>query len=537
MTNSERRVQRVRKALAPPGQARDDIAILADLARRMGRDLGDPTAGGSSGTSCALVSPMHAGMSYARLEALGGIQWPCPDEAHPGEPFLHGRLWEEPTSRGRRAPFAAVENARPVEALDARVPAPADDRAAARLVQHRRADRRVRLAAPARRGARAVAPTTRRASGVRRASACASRSRRGSVVAPVRFDPGLMPGLVVHDAPLPGRGGHQPADHRRRPIPRAGRRSSRRPRSASTSSTRRAPPSQDDRGPHPIPAPRRDAEREPPSTPCSAPRRTASTVGAARRPRRGGTCSCRRSTRPGARGVGEPGRARLRLRAAARPAGRGVRRRELLRALLLEGAARRDGRPRLRRHRLQGRAAPTRSCAELTASLGHPGDAGPASSTWLRSPCLGLCEQAPAAMLVAAGEAPFERGFGHATPPSVVRRCRRTDRPTPRSAAHRPPAGAASPGLRLLRRVGVVDPASLDAYRAHGGYRALRRALEIGPARRDPRGHRVEARRPRRRGVPHGAQVGGRRARRRARRTTSCATPTSPSRAPSRTAC
>ena len=64
----------------------------------------------------------------------------------------------------------------------------------------------------------------------------------------------------------------------------------------------------------------------------------------------------------------------------------------------------------------------------------------------------------------------------------------------------------ASAGLYLLRRVGVVDPADLDAYRAHGGYAALRRALELGPAAGDPRSHRRGAHGPRRRRVPHRAK-------------------------------
>ena len=60
-------------------------------------------------------------MSYARLEALGGIQWPCPDESHPGETFLHGRLWEVPVG-GRPAPFSVVHHDPPVEQPDAEYP-------------------------------------------------------------------------------------------------------------------------------------------------------------------------------------------------------------------------------------------------------------------------------------------------------------------------------------------------------------------------------------------------------------------------------
>jgi formate dehydrogenase major subunit len=83
VTSSERRVQRVRKALDPPGQARDDMTILCDLARRMGHDWGNPTAE-QVWDELRALSPWHGGMSYRRLEELGGIQWPCPDEAHPG---------------------------------------------------------------------------------------------------------------------------------------------------------------------------------------------------------------------------------------------------------------------------------------------------------------------------------------------------------------------------------------------------------------------------------------------------------------------
>ena len=64
---------------------------------------------------------MHAGMSYARLEELGGLQWPCYDEEHPGELFLHSRLWERPLS-GPRAPFVPVEHDPPVDELDDEFP-------------------------------------------------------------------------------------------------------------------------------------------------------------------------------------------------------------------------------------------------------------------------------------------------------------------------------------------------------------------------------------------------------------------------------
>src|SRR6185436_3754153 len=120
VTNSERRVQRVRRAVAPPPGARGDIEILCELARRCGRDLGNPSAE-DLWNELRKVSPMHAGMSYSRLEALGGIQWPCPDEASTGSPFLHGRLWQDPVV-GPKAPFHALQNSPPVDRLDASYP-------------------------------------------------------------------------------------------------------------------------------------------------------------------------------------------------------------------------------------------------------------------------------------------------------------------------------------------------------------------------------------------------------------------------------
>ena len=76
MTNSERRVQRVRKAIEPPGEARDDLWILTEVARHLGRDWPEPIAE-DVWDELRSLSPMHRGMSYARLEELGGIQWPC----------------------------------------------------------------------------------------------------------------------------------------------------------------------------------------------------------------------------------------------------------------------------------------------------------------------------------------------------------------------------------------------------------------------------------------------------------------------------
>ncbi len=107
-----------------------------------------------------------------------------------------------------------------------------------------------------------------------------------------------------------------------------------------------------------------------------------------------------------------------------------------------------------------------------------------AGATWLRSPCLGLCERAPAAMLTTAGTDHAESAWGHATASSI--RSALSSRLTP------PPGRAPVPQrdepdprfpLRLLERVGRVDPTSLGDYKARGGYAGLRAAVEMGPAR------------------------------------------------------
>ncbi|MCI3238684.1 NAD(P)H-dependent oxidoreductase subunit E [Streptomyces spinosisporus] len=99
-----------------------------------------------------------------------------------------------------------------------------------------------------------------------------------------------------------------------------------------------------------------------------------------------------------------------------------------------------------------------------------------------RSPCLGLCERAPAALAIKAGDPVRTAVSAPATVHEAVLAAS-----SPDSAPEEPPAAmavpqAGDPGLTLLRRVGVVDPASLDDYRSHGGYAALRRAFDLGPA-------------------------------------------------------
>lgn len=206
VTNSERRVQRVRKALDPPGEARDDVWILLELARRLGHDwrYGDHDHGVDHEQidheqiweEVRRLSPMHAGMSWARIEELGGIQWPCFSEDTLEPPFLHGRLWADtPAERGRPAPFSVVVDEPPVEAVSDHFPL--------RLTTGRRLDsyntgvQSGGYRSPTRVGETIdVSPEDALGMGVTDGEIVRVSSRRGSVEAPVRIDPGLRPGLV-----------------------------------------------------------------------------------------------------------------------------------------------------------------------------------------------------------------------------------------------------------------------------------------------------------------------------------------------------
>ncbi|MEX2372452.1 MAG: molybdopterin-dependent oxidoreductase, partial [Dehalococcoidia bacterium] len=117
-TNSERRVQLVRPWADAPGEARDDWEVTAEIARRVLRLLERPTDGFEWSSpsevfdEMAALTPIIAGLTHARLERDGGIQWPCPDAEHPGTP----RLFETEFPRGRGL-FVAVEQGPPAAEL------------------------------------------------------------------------------------------------------------------------------------------------------------------------------------------------------------------------------------------------------------------------------------------------------------------------------------------------------------------------------------------------------------------------------------
>lgn len=195
VTNSERRVQRVRKAVEPPAGARDEIWIMSELARRLDREWGTPTAE-QVWDELRSLAPQLAGMSYARLEALNGLQWPCPDETHPGTQFLHARLWDDdPVKRGRLAPFSLVEHSGPVELPDGDYPFTLST--GRRLESYNTGVQTAGYESPLHRGETLdISPEDASMLGVSAGDIVRVTSRRGSVEAPAFIDRGLRPGVV-----------------------------------------------------------------------------------------------------------------------------------------------------------------------------------------------------------------------------------------------------------------------------------------------------------------------------------------------------
>jgi predicted molibdopterin-dependent oxidoreductase YjgC len=192
-TNSERRVQRMRRTKAPPGEARTDLEIIFALAARLGHDWGVPDAE-RVWDELRTLSPVHAGMSYARLEAEDGLQWPCYDETHPGEPFLHSRLWARPVV-GPRAPFSVVEHDPPVERLSPQFPIRLTT--GRRLAEYNTGVQSGGYASPTRRGETLdLSPEDAHALGLAHGELVRVVSARGRVEAPVHLDASLRPGLA-----------------------------------------------------------------------------------------------------------------------------------------------------------------------------------------------------------------------------------------------------------------------------------------------------------------------------------------------------
>ena len=116
--NSDRRVLRVRKAVELPGEARDDSAIILDLAGRMGCNIGSYDSEDEIFDEIAEAAPIMAGISYKRIDHQG-IQWPCPHEEHPGTGTLFLERFNTSDGKAKINPVRFIEQS---EKTSARFP-------------------------------------------------------------------------------------------------------------------------------------------------------------------------------------------------------------------------------------------------------------------------------------------------------------------------------------------------------------------------------------------------------------------------------
>ena len=199
-TNSERRVQRVRAALPPPGEARPDWWITCELAKRIARRLGAKVTGQFDYAGAAEIfdemarlTPFLRGLSHARLDREGGIQWPCPAPEHPGTRYLYA----ESFPRGRALFVPAAQTAEAAELPDADFPFVLNT---GRLLYHWHGGtltRRVQgLLELAPRLEVALHPADARRLGVETGARIRVESRRGELTGYARVTEAVRPGAV-----------------------------------------------------------------------------------------------------------------------------------------------------------------------------------------------------------------------------------------------------------------------------------------------------------------------------------------------------
>ncbi|MBF0429992.1 MAG: formate dehydrogenase subunit alpha [Fibrobacteria bacterium] len=103
-TNTERRVQRVRKAIKPVGESWSDWAITCEMAKSMGENGFDFESAEEVMKEIASLTPSYGGITYERIDEVG-LHWPCPDAKHPGTPILHSQQFPRPEGKGKFLPL------------------------------------------------------------------------------------------------------------------------------------------------------------------------------------------------------------------------------------------------------------------------------------------------------------------------------------------------------------------------------------------------------------------------------------------------
>jgi formate dehydrogenase alpha subunit len=189
-TNTERKVQLLRQAKQPPGEARADWRILCELSTRLGHPLSYQSSAEIM-DELARLTPIYGGISHRRLEKRA-LAWPCPDAEHPGTPVLHTGMF----SRGKGL-FSAVEYVPPAEEPDRDYPFLLTT---GRILYHYHTgtmSRRVQsLDAVRPDGFVELNPQDARALGIAEGAMCEVASRRGKLTARAVLTPRSRPGSV-----------------------------------------------------------------------------------------------------------------------------------------------------------------------------------------------------------------------------------------------------------------------------------------------------------------------------------------------------
>lgn len=199
-TSTDRRIQMVRRAIAPPGEARVDWQITCQIAQRMGRDFGYASAAQIM-DEIASLTPIYGGIHYDRLDGTG-LQWPCFDRSHPGTPFLH----KDKFSRGR-GKFHVVEYIPPSELTSEAYPMVLST---GRVLEHWHTGTMSRKAATLRKlypnGLAEINPADASRLGIWEDEMVSIMSKRGKIEARAHITEKSPPGLIFmsfhwHEAP------------------------------------------------------------------------------------------------------------------------------------------------------------------------------------------------------------------------------------------------------------------------------------------------------------------------------------------------
>jgi len=189
-TNTERRVQRVRKAIEPVGHSRPDWMIIQDLASRFGFFMHYQSPQDIM-QEIASVTPSYAGINYSRLEKKG-LQWPCPHQDHPGTPILHSQGFA-----AGRAGFQCVEYTPPEETIDEAFPLWLTTGRSLYHYHTGSMTRKIRgLNALERECCLEVSPQDAHKAGLKDHDRVSVRSRRGEITTRVRISSAAVPGAV-----------------------------------------------------------------------------------------------------------------------------------------------------------------------------------------------------------------------------------------------------------------------------------------------------------------------------------------------------